>query len=137
DALRSVYASTTFLSRLALYAGARLEARVDRWSPLRDWWTTDGARSEGALLRARVLEHAPEIATDLASLRAWTPPVLAGVASAFGDRYRELAERYLECRAAAVVQRAPPGPLTGSRHPGFSVAFDPKRRALTVRERPS
>jgi superfamily II DNA or RNA helicase len=134
---RHVYASSTFLARLSIHAGTLLEARVGGFWPLADWWKDGSPRREGRALRERVLAHADEIARDLEVLRSWTPPDPPKPGTALGDRYAELAERYLECREGAAVHRAPPGPLEGARHPGFALAFDRKKRTLELSERRS
>jgi superfamily II DNA or RNA helicase len=135
--LRSVYSVSLFLSRLALHAGVRISDSFDRWSPLADWWARSNHASTPGIIaiRKQVLLHAPEMARDLATLRAWTPPEAPLPGSVFAEVYGALAERYLACRDDAQIRRAAPGPLEGRRHPGFDLFYDAQRGVFEARER--
>jgi hypothetical protein len=131
--LRDVYATGTFLSRLSLHAGSRIDVRVEQWLPLGDWWRRGGPGT--APLRERVLAYANEIAADLEIVRTWTPPPPPLPGTAYASFYEELATRYVRRASEARIKRAAPGPL--SRHPGFVASYDGKRRVLAFTERSS
>ncbi|HSO34535.1 MAG TPA: DEAD/DEAH box helicase [Labilithrix sp.] len=135
--LRGVYGSSVFLSSLALYAGHRVADAVDRWSTLPDWWMRSrGAKTPAIVaIRKRVLEHAPEIARDVETLRTWTPPETPLPGTVYGEVYAKLAERYLARRDEIAVRRGAPGPLTGGRHPGFDFRYDAERGLFEAIER--
>ena len=130
---RDVYATGTFLTRLALHAGSRLDVRVEQWLPLGDWWRR--ATKDSEALRARVLAHAKDIEGDLETLRAWTPPPNPQPGTVYGDIYEKLAQRYVAGVSDVRIKRAAPGPL--GRHEGFDVAYDSKKRVLVLSEKPS
>lgn len=135
--LRSVYSSGAFLSRLALYAGRAVEHAAEDYVPLTDWWwdAMHGVDPGARALADLVLEHVPEIATTLATLRAWRPPPSPlPAATGFGELYATLARVYVEHAEHAEVGSAPPGPLD-ERHPGFVLAYAPRRRVLEIREK--
>jgi superfamily II DNA or RNA helicase len=136
---RGVYSAAVFLSRLSVHVGSRVGDGVDRWSPLPDWWArTNGATTPAIVsLRRQVLAHEAEIAADLETLRAWTPPEPPSEmkGTTLGEVYGKLAERYLDVREGARIQRGAPGPLEGRRHPGFDFFYDAQRCVFEARER--
>ena len=135
--LKGVYSTSLFLSRLALHVGARIGDGFDRWSPLPDWWARSERASTPAIvaMRRHVLAHADEIASDLETLRTWTPPEPPLAGTVFADVYAKLAERYVARRAEAQICRGAPGPLAGRRHPGFDFFYDAQRGVFEARER--
>lgn len=137
--LRSVYSTGVFLSRLALYAGRAVEHDTEDYVPLADWWW-DAMHAPVPTTRALagvVLEHVPELAEALETLRAWRPPPPPlPSATGFADLYAKLAGVYADHAAHAEVGSVPPGPLD-ERHPGFAFAYAPRRRVLEIREKTS
>ena len=139
EILAGVYSASTFLSRVAIHAGTRVGDGLDRWSPLSDWWSRSNRAATPAVaaMRRHVLVHIGEIARDLTTLRTWTPPAAPLPGTLFASVYDKLAERYLERREGAVIRRAAPGPLEGTRHPGFDFKYDAHLGLFSARERPT
>ncbi|HVJ89071.1 MAG TPA: DEAD/DEAH box helicase, partial [Labilithrix sp.] len=136
---RSVYSTSSFFQRLSLYVGAPVDAPVERFVPLSEWWSSGMRKSSAAAnaLRAHVLEHTGEVESVLESLRAFRAPrSMLPKESAFGVFYVKLAKLYADRAKDVRIGHALPGPLDG-RHPGFSISWSPKRGLLEVCEKSS
>ena len=126
-----MYGSAIFLSRVALHAQTSIDAPTERWLPLSEWWK----RSANEELRALVLAHSGEMATDVAELAAWEPPKAPLGGTGFGVLYEMLAYVYMSARTRVEIRSVAPGPIGGDRHPGFYLVWEGKRRRLEIRER--